>query len=176
VAAAALVKRLGAMLTMIVTHLPSNILLLAVPLMPSSISACVMLALRFCISQMDVPARQAYVAMVVASDERSAAGGITNLVRSAGMSLAPLPLGALSATQPRTAFAFSAPWLISGVLKILYDIGLYASYRLELRASRGKACEEAAEALLPEEGLDEAEAAPAQETPRESAEKDQLKL
>jgi len=123
VAAAYLVKRLGAMLTMIATHLPSNVLLLAVPLMPSAAAASGMLVARFSISQMDVPARQAYVAMVVASDERSAAGGITNIVRSLGMSLAPLLLGYLSSAQPRTSLRFNAPWVISGVLKIGYDIG-----------------------------------------------------
>jgi hypothetical protein len=66
---------------------------------------------------MDVPARQAYVAMVVASDERSAAGGITNLVRSLGSAASPALLGVLSA-QPPMSLAFSAPWVIAGGLKI----------------------------------------------------------
>ena len=128
VAASHFVKRLGAMLTMIVTHLPSNVLLLAVPLMPTPGAAAGMLVARFCISQMDVPARQAYVAMVVASDERSAAGGITNIVRSLGMSAAPLLLGYLSAAQPRTSLRFASPFFISGGLKIVYDVGLYTMY------------------------------------------------
>ena len=149
IAASFLVKKIGAMLTMIVTHFPSNILLLAVPLMPTAPAAAAMLVSRFCISQMDVPARQAYVAMVVDSDERSAAGGITNIVRSLGMSLAPLLLGYLSAGQPRTGFRFSSPWLISGVLKCVYDVGLYTSYWLEERQKR-RAADEALlrEALL----------------------------
>lgn len=67
--------------------------------------------------------------MVVASDERSAAGGITNVVRSVGMAAAPLLLGYLAAAPP-TSLRFSSPWLISGGVKILYDVGLYATYRL----------------------------------------------
>jgi predicted MFS family arabinose efflux permease len=96
VAAAYLIKRWGAMLTMVATHLPSNVLLLSVPAMPTPLSAAALLVARFSLSQMDVPARQAYVVMVVASDERSAAGGITNIVRSLGMAGAPLLLGRLS--------------------------------------------------------------------------------
>lgn len=127
IAAAYFVKKYGAMLTMIASHLPSNILLLAVPLMPTSVTAACMLVARFTISQMDVPARQSYVAMVVASDERSAAGGITNIVRSLGMSLAPSLLGYLSSAS-RTSPLFSSPWWIAGGLKIVYDITLYSLY------------------------------------------------
>jgi predicted MFS family arabinose efflux permease len=156
VAASHLVKRIGAMLTMIVTHLPSNVLLLAVPLMPTAFSASAMLVGRFCISQMDVPARQAYVAMAVDSDERSAAGGITNIVRSLGMSFAPLLLGYLSSAKPRTSFEFSSPWLISGVLKIVYDIGLYSNYWLEERSKRRAADAAEVEALLLQDADDDA--------------------
>ena len=138
IAAAYFVKRLGAMLTMIVTHLPSNVLLLAVPLMPTGVASAAMLIARFSISQMDVPARQAYVTMVVASDERSAAGGITNLVRSLGMSLAPLLLGYLSAAAPGT-LAFNSPWLIAGGVKIAYDVILYSLYRCDGTMSDGEA-------------------------------------
>jgi hypothetical protein len=66
--------------------------------------------------------------MVVASDERSAAGGITNIVRSLGASLSPVMLGALAAA-PAGSAAFSAPWLIAGGLKIVYDVVLYSLYR-----------------------------------------------
>ena len=147
VAASYFVRKIGAMETMIVTHLPSNVLLLAVPFMPTASAAAAMLVARFCISQMDVPARQAYVAMVVASDERSAAGGITNIVRSLGMSAAPLLLGYLSAAQPRTSLRFSSPWLISGGVKIAYDIGLFAMYRFSRMRSDEVGAEPAPDAL-----------------------------
>jgi MFS family permease len=137
IAAAYFVKRFGAMLTMIASHLPSNVLLLAVPLMPSAPTAAAMLVARFSISQMDVPARQAYVTMVVASDERSAAGGITNIVRSLGMSLAPLLLGYLSSAPPGS-LAFNSPWIIAGVVKIAYDIILYTLYRCDGTMTSGE--------------------------------------
>ena len=139
IAAAHFVKRIGAMLTMVVTHLPSNVLLLAVPLMPSGAAAAGMLVARFSISQMDVPARQAYVQMVVASDERSAAGGITNLVRSLGMSMAPLLLGWFSSARPATGWLFSTPWLLAGAVKIAYDLLLYGLYLSDNTMRHGEA-------------------------------------
>ena len=122
------VKRFGAMLTMIVSHLPSNFFLLGIPFATTGFAACALLVSRFSISQMDVPARQAYVAMAVMADERSAAGGITNIVKSLGAALAPNILGYLSSAQPRTSLLFASPWIIAGALKCLYDISLYALY------------------------------------------------
>ncbi|CAF4745158.1 unnamed protein product, partial [Rotaria sp. Silwood2] len=74
-----LVGRIGAINTMVVTHIPSNIFLILIPFMQTKASAVAMLLLRFSISQMDVPARQTFVAISVDNNERSAAGGITNL-------------------------------------------------------------------------------------------------
>ena len=91
--ASSLVKKIGAIQTMIFTHLPSHLFLILIPMMPNSTLAVSVLLVRFCISTMDVPARQTYVATVVDSDERSAAGGITNVARSLGLSIAPLLLG-----------------------------------------------------------------------------------
>lgn len=121
-----LVVRYGAVNTAVFTHLPSNILLLLVPLMPTGGTAATMLIARFLCSQMDVPARQAYVASVVQPDERSAAGGITNVVRSIGLALAPTLLGELAAVDDRPdAITYAAPFFIASALKILYDLGLY---------------------------------------------------
>ena len=147
VAAAHFVRRYGAMLTMVASHLPSNVLLLAVPLMPSGAAAAAMLTARFSISQMDVPARQAYVQMVVASDERSAAGGITNLVRSLGMSLAPLLLGYMMDSRPVAgAFTlFSLPWVLAGGIKIAYDLLLYGLYLCDSTVQEGEALADASE-------------------------------
>ena len=151
VAAAYFVKKYGAMLTMIASHLPSNILLLAVPLMPTGATAAAMLVARFSISQMDVPARQAYVVMVVASDERSAAGGITNIVRSLGASLSPLLLGYLS-SAPVDSWVFSSPWVIAGFTKIAYDIILYSLYLCDNTMTQGEANATAADARERKEG------------------------
>jgi MFS family permease len=127
ISAAYFVNKFGAINTMVWSHLPSNILLLLVPFMPSRKTAAVMLIARFCISQMDVPARQTYVAIVVLSDERSAAGGITNIARSMGLLLAPTFTGYLSQATP-LSLQFNSPWVISGVLKCIYDLTLWSSY------------------------------------------------
>jgi MFS family permease len=114
---------------MVFTHLPSNIFLVLIPFMPTASSAVFMLFIRFSISQMDVPARQSYVALVVAPDERSAAGGITNIVRSVGLSISPLLVGLLLENQ-NNYWMFSAPFFIAGALKIVYDVLLYVAFQL----------------------------------------------
>ena len=93
-------------------------MLLVVPLMPSETLAISMLCLRFCISQMDTPARNAYVQGVVHPDERSAANGVTNVVRSIGASTGPVLAGLLFANDRTSNY----PWVIAGVLKIIYDV------------------------------------------------------
>src|SRR5213079_843511 len=56
--ASRLAARFGLIKTMVYTHLPSNILLILLPLMPNLPLAIAVLMLRFSISQMDVPTRQ----------------------------------------------------------------------------------------------------------------------
>ena len=131
-AATPLVNSIGAINTMVFTHFPSNIFLLLVPFMPNRTLAVVVLLLRFTISQMDVPARQTYVATVVDADERSAAGGITNIVRSVGLAVSPLLAGYLL-TDPGNTLLFSLPFIIAGGLKCLYDILLYISFTASQR-------------------------------------------
>ena len=118
-------RQIGLINTMVFTHLPSNILLMLVPLMPNLPLAIGMLLLRFSISQMDVPTRQSYTMAVVDPDERSAASGITGVARTIGASLSPIITGAFLANPA----LLSLPFLISGGLKIVYDILLYSSFR-----------------------------------------------
>jgi MFS family permease len=120
-----LAKRIGLIRTMVVTHIPSNVLLLLVPLMPTLPLAIAVLLLRFSISQMDVPTRQSYTMAVVDPDERSAAAGVTGIARTTGAAVAPALAGQCLAV-PALA---GAPFLISGTLKILYDLLLYRSFR-----------------------------------------------
>jgi len=120
-----LARRIGLIRTMVYTHIPSNVLLILVPLMPNLPLAIGVLLLRFSISQMDVPTRQAYTMQVVAPDERSAAAGITGIARTTGAALAPVLAGPLLAL-PGLA---GAPFLIAGGLKILYDLLLYRSFK-----------------------------------------------
>ena len=91
--ASRLASRIGLIRTMVVTHLPSNVLLILVPLMPNLSLAVLVLLLRFSISQMDVPTRQSYTMAVVPADERSAAGGFTGVARTTGAAISPLFVG-----------------------------------------------------------------------------------
>ncbi|HSR19121.1 MAG TPA: MFS transporter [Ignavibacteriaceae bacterium] len=118
-------KKIGLLNTMVFTHLPSNILLIIIPLMPSLESAVILLLLRFSISQMDVPTRQAYTMGVVSPDERSAASGITTITRSIGASISP----SLSGIFLANPFLINFPFFIAGGLKIIYDLWLYFSLR-----------------------------------------------
>jgi MFS family permease len=117
-------KRIGLINTMVFTHIPSNILLCLVPFMPNLTSAIVLLLLRFSISQMDVPARQSYTMAIVSPDERSAASGVTSIARSVGASVSPTLAGLMLANP----LFFSAPFLVSGGLKIVYDLLVYRSF------------------------------------------------
>jgi MFS family permease len=123
--AAAVARRFGLVNTMVFSHLPSNVLLALVPLMPTLPLAIGVLLLRFSISQMDVPTRQSYTMAVVDPDERSAAAGVTGIARTVGAALAPLASGPLYATAGLAA----APFLVAGGLKVLYDLLLWRSFR-----------------------------------------------
>ena len=103
---------------MVATHLPSNILLILVPLMPTLPLAVGVLLLRFSISQMDVPARQSYVMAVVPPEERAAAAGVTGVARTLGAAISPFSSALLFA---RPAL-INLPFFIAGALKIAYDL------------------------------------------------------
>jgi MFS family permease len=123
VAAGWLGDRIGLLNTMIFSHLPSNLLLAAVPLAPSLTIAILLLLGRSALSQMDVPARQAYLAALVDPVERTAAAGYTNaarhLFRPAGPALASLSMG----------MAAGLPFLVAGGLKVVYDVALFITFR-----------------------------------------------
>jgi len=120
-----LADRFGLINTMVFTHIPSNILLILVPLMPTLLLAIGVLLLRFSISQMDVPTRQSYTMAVVAPDERSAASGVTAIARSIGASVSPALTGLLFSIP----ILFNAPFFLAGGLKIIYDLLLFREFR-----------------------------------------------
>jgi len=125
--AARLASRFGLIKTMVATHLPSNILLILVPLMPTLPLAIAVLLVRFSISQMDVPARQSYVMAVVRPEERSAAAGVTGVARTMGAAIAaisPFFVGFLFARPD----LIHLPFFIAGTLKIAYDLLLYRAF------------------------------------------------
>jgi len=119
-----LAARFGLVKTMVFTHLPSNILLILVPLMPTLPLAILVLLARFSISQMDVPTRQSYVMAVVRPEERSAAAGITGVARTTGAAIAPVFAGWLFARPS----LISVPFFIAGTLKVVYDLLLYRGF------------------------------------------------
>ncbi len=117
--------KIGLINTMVFTHLPSNVLLMLVPFMPSLGLAIALLLVRFSISQMDVPTRQSYTMAVVDPDERSAASGITGVARTIGASLSPVAAGAFLSNPA----LLGLPFIVSGGLKIVYDLAVYFNFR-----------------------------------------------
>jgi predicted MFS family arabinose efflux permease len=109
---------------MVYTHLPANVFLMLAAVMPSAALCITFLLLRMALSQMDVPARQAYVMAVVPPEERTAAASVTNVPRSLAAGLAPLLAGALLARS-----SFGWPLVIGGALKALYDVALFLQFR-----------------------------------------------
>lgn len=123
--AARIAGRFGLVNTMVFTHLPSNVLLVLVPLMPTLSLAVTMLLLRFSLSQMDVPTRQSYVMAVVGPGERAAAAGVTGVARTVGASISP----SLSTLLMANAAWLAAPFYLAGGLKVAYDLLLYRAFR-----------------------------------------------
>jgi predicted MFS family arabinose efflux permease len=119
-----LATRIGLLPTMVFTHLPSNVLLILIPVMPTLGSAIAMLLLRSTLSQMDVPARQAYVTALVDPEERTAAAAFTNTARYVAR-----PFGAGGAGLLMQSVAVGAPFVVAGVLKSLYDVLVFARFR-----------------------------------------------
>jgi MFS family permease len=122
--AARLAGRIGQVNTMVFTHLPSNILLAAIPFAPNLGLALALLLARFALSQMDIPIRQSYVVAVVDPDERTAAASVTNATRTVAQAASPALAGVLL-----QSLALGAPFIIAGILKGIYDLGLLAAFR-----------------------------------------------
>ena len=122
--AAWLAKKFGLVNTMVFTHLPSSLFLIAVPLAPSIKLAIPLFLLREALAEMDVPTRQSYVAAVVRPEERTFASGITNLSRNVCWAV-----GSSLAGVTMQSVAFSTPLVLGGGLKIVYDILLYRAFR-----------------------------------------------
>lgn len=122
--AARVADRIGLINTMVFTHLPSNLLLMAIPLAPSLPAAVALTLGRHALSQMDVPTRQSYVVAVVDPEERTAAAGVTNVVRNVAQAVTPVLSG-----YAMQVLSLGLPFFIGGGLKIIYDLSLYAMFR-----------------------------------------------
>ncbi|HXM18393.1 MAG TPA: MFS transporter [Candidatus Tumulicola sp.] len=119
-----LAQRFGSIRTMVFTHLPSNVLLIAVPLCPTLTAALTVLVMRFAIAQMDVPARQALIASLAPPEARDRAAALAAGAR--GIAQTPGPTLAGAAVQ---VGALAAPFFLAGILKIVYDVVLYVRHR-----------------------------------------------
>jgi MFS family permease len=122
--AARLAARYGLVRTMVFTHLPSNVLLLVLPLMPSLGLAALVLLLHFSMNKMDIPARQSYLLAIVDPNERSATAGVTSMARTASQAAAPSIATPLIGVPGLSAI----PFFVAGALKITYDVLLYRSF------------------------------------------------
>jgi len=122
--AAWLARRIGLVKTMVFTHLPSSIFLVAASVVPSARWAVVLFLLRESLVEMDVPTRQSYVAAVVRPNERTFASGVTNLTRNLAWAASSSVAGVFM-----QRIAFSAPLFLGGGLKILYDLLLWRAFR-----------------------------------------------
>jgi MFS family permease len=123
-AAPHLAKRIGLLNTMVFTHIPASLCLIAAAFASTAELALGLLLLRSLLSQMDVPARSAFVMSVVTPAERTAAASFTAVPRSLASAVSPAIGGALFATG-----WLAAPLLMCGVLKIAYDVTLWQAFR-----------------------------------------------
>lgn len=117
--------RIGLINTMVFTHLPSNILIILVAFSPSFHLAIILYLTRMGLSQMDVPTRQSYIVAVVNEDERTTAAGFTNISRNVAQAISPSIAGYIL----QSASFLAAPFLFGGLLKIVYDILIYANFK-----------------------------------------------
>lgn len=129
---ARIAARIGHVRTMVYTHLPANVFLVLAGMMPTLPLAVLFLLLRAMLSQMDVPARQAYVMAMVPRDERAAAASVTNVPRSLASAVGPLLAGVLLQVS-----LFGWPLICAGALKIVYDLTLFARFSRKAPAEGG---------------------------------------
>jgi hypothetical protein len=117
-------RRIGLVNTMVFTHLPSSLCLIAIPFIGNLPMVILLLMIRSLLSQMDVPTRNSYVMAVVTPPERAAAASLTSVPRSLASAVSPVIAGALIGLS-----SFGWPLLIGGGLKIAYDLSLLAMFR-----------------------------------------------
>jgi MFS family permease len=122
--AAWLARRIGLVNTMVLTHLPSSLLLMGAPLMSTPAAATALFLGREALVEMDVPTRQSYMMAIVPASARTRVSGVTNVTRLIGWAVGPLIAGALMQTV-----ASAAPLFVGGSIKILYDVLLYRAFR-----------------------------------------------
>ena len=124
-AAPRLAKRIGLLNTMVFTHIPASLCLIAAAFVGNETIALGLLLARALVSSMDVPARSAFVMSVVLPHERAAAASFTAVPRSLASAASPLLAGWLFASGWN-----AAPLVVCGALKITYDLILWRAFRV----------------------------------------------
>ncbi len=124
VASTKIASKIGLVNTMVFTHIPSNVLLILLAFAPSLLIAVLLYFARMSLSQMDVPTRQSYIMGVVGENERIPAAVFTNTSRNISQAISPSITGIIIQT-----LSLSAPFVVGGVLKIVYDVGIFFSFR-----------------------------------------------
>ncbi len=117
-------SKIGLVNTMVFTHIPSNVLLIFLAFAPTFSIAISLFFARMSLSQMDVPTRQSYLMGVVSENERIQAAVFTNTSRNVSQAISPSLSGIIIST-----LSLSAPFVVGGVLKIIYDVGIFFSFR-----------------------------------------------
>lgn len=117
-------RKVGLLNTMVFTHIPSNLFLIAIPLAPTAVYAVAFLFLRQSLSQMDVPTRQSYTMAIVKPEERTALAGLTNVPRSIAQGVSPS-----ISSYFISIFDYSVPFFASGAIKIVYDVLIFLTFR-----------------------------------------------
>ena len=125
IAAAKIADRIGLVNTMVFTHIPANILLILVAFAPTLQLAIIFYLVRMSLSQMDVPTRQSYIVSIVSEDERTAASGLTNVSRNIAQTVSPSLIGYIF----QSSLSLAGPFVLGGVIKIIYDLALYFNFR-----------------------------------------------
>ena len=125
IAAAKIADRIGLVNTMVFTHIPSNLLLILVAFAPTLQLAIIFYLIRTSLSQMDVPTRQSYIVSIVDDDERIAASGLTNVSRNIAQTVSPSVIGYIF----QSFLSLAGPFVLGGVIKIIYDLALYFNFR-----------------------------------------------
>ena len=121
--AAWLARRIGLVNTMVFTHLPSSLFLIATPFAPSGAAATLLFLAREALVEMDVPTRQSYVMAIVRPHERTFASGVTNVTRTVAWAIGSILAGSMMQQM------LAAPLFLGGALKIVYDVALYRAFR-----------------------------------------------
>ena len=124
IASSKIASKIGLVNTMVFTHIPSNVLLILLAFAPSLSIAVSLFFARMSLSQMDVPTRQSYIMGVVSENERIHAAVYTNTSRNISQAISPSITGIIIQT-----LSLSAPFVVGGVLKIVYDVGIFFSFR-----------------------------------------------